>query len=137
MQLVPLSIAVRFRTLLREEMATTVSMALHRLMHFMAKTVTIISMDLKVMTGYVVAREMILYAASLVWTILKEAKAMIRSTAEMGLTPFSGMIQLRCCLEMIKYMEGQVQTPYMEDLETIRSMEAKMMTCSMVELART
>ena len=118
-------------------MATTVSMALHHLMHFMAKTMTITSMDLKAMTVYVVGKAMILYAASLAWTILKEAREMIRSTAEMGLTPFLEMIQHRCCLEMIKYMEGQVQTPYMEDLEMIRSMEAKMMTCSMVEPVRT
>ena len=99
---------------------TTVSMALDHLMHFMAKTVTITSMDLKVMTGYVVVKAMILYAASLVWTILKGAKEMIRSMVVMVLTPFLEMTQHRCCLEMIKYMEGQAQTPYMEDLVTIR-----------------
>ena len=63
---------------------TTISMVLRHLMHFMAKVMTIISMDTKVMTGWMVVKETILYAASLVTTILKEAKETIKSMEEMA-----------------------------------------------------
>ena len=70
--------------MLKEETVTTISMVLRHLMHFMAKVMTIISMDTKVMTGWMVVKETILYAASLVTTILKEAKETIKSMEEMA-----------------------------------------------------
>ena len=123
--------------MLKEETGTTISTAPHHLMHFMAKEMTTISMDTKVMTGYVVVKETILYVASLVSMILKEAKETIKSMEEMALTPFLEMIHHKCCLEMIRYLVRQVQISYTEDLETIRSMEVMMMICSPVELVRT